>query len=42
MEGKGKVKTGSQPPAFGLWGLGKGHFQGMKNKDQPGWTEKVR
>lgn len=40
MEGKGKVKTGSQPPAFGLWGLGKGHFQGMKNKDQPGWTER--
>ena len=31
----GKVKTGSQPPAFGLWHLGKKHFQGMRNKDQP-------
>ena len=40
VEGKGKVKTRSQAPAFGLWGLGKGHFQGMKKKDQPGWTER--
>lgn len=31
----GKVKTGSQPPAFGLWHLGRKHFQGMRNKDQP-------